>query len=234
MNATGPDGKVTIVSVRVSPSVVIFDYGNVLCESQPAADTQAMASILNLPPSQFTELYWRSRVEYDAGSLDPSAYWNTLAEARTLTPEQIAQLIEIDSRSWSHPAPAMPRWANDIRDAGVRTAILSNMPVAVRDYILDRSWLPRFDALTFSCDVGVCKPELEIYHDCLKKLNADPSEALFLDDREPNVRAAESLGLHAVLFTDASKAAQEIDCRFSLPVTLSNLYEAMRPADRSS
>ena len=27
-----------------------------------------------------------------------------------------------------------------------------------------------------------------------------------------------------VLFTDASKAAQEIDRRFSLPVTLSNLY----------
>jgi putative hydrolase of the HAD superfamily len=193
-----------------------------------------MASILDLPPSQFTELYWRSRIEYDAGLLDSSAYWNTLAESGTLTPEQIAELTEIDNRSWSHPAPVMPQWARDIRDAGVRTAILSNMPVTVRDYVLHRSWLPRFDALTFSCDLGVCKPELEIYHDCLKKLNAEPSEALFLDDREPNVRAAEALGLHAVLFTDVSKAAQEIDHRFSLPVTLSNLYEAMRPADRSS
>jgi putative hydrolase of the HAD superfamily len=193
-----------------------------------------MAAILNLPLSQFTELYWRSRIEYDAGSLDPSAYWNTLAESGTLTPEQIAELTEIDSRGWSHPAPAMPQWAGDIRDAGIRTAILSNMPVSVRDYVLLQSWLPRFDALTFSCDLGVCKPDLEIYHDCLKKLNAEPSDALFLDDREPNVRAAEALGLHAVLFTDASKAAQEIDRRFLLPVTLSNLYEAMRPADRSS
>ena len=224
MNATGPDGNVTIVSVRVSPTFVIFDYGNVLCQSQPAADTQVMASILNLPPSQFTELYWRSRIEYDAGLLEPSAYWNTLAGSRTLTPEQIATLTETDGRSWSHPAPAMPQWARDIRDAGVRTAILSNMPVTVRDYVLDQSWLPRFDALTFSCDVGVCKPDLEIYHDCLKKLNADPSETLFLDDREPNVRAAEALGLHAVLFSDLSTAAQEIDRRFSLPVTLSNLY----------
>jgi putative hydrolase of the HAD superfamily len=210
--------------VRVSPTVVIFDYGNVLCQSQPAADTQAMASILDLQPSKFGELYWRFRIEYDAGSLDPVAYWSAMAPSARLTPEQVGTLTEIDGRSWSHPAPAMPKWARDIRDAGVRTAILSNMPVPVRDYVLDCSWLPRFDAFTFSCDIGVCKPEPEIYHDCLKKLNADPSEALFLDDRELNVRAAEALGLHAVLFTDASKAAQEIDRRFSLPVTLSNLY----------
>ena len=40
-------------------------------------------------------------------SLDPAAYWNTVAQtaSRTLTPDQIAALIEIDSRSWSHPAP---------------------------------------------------------------------------------------------------------------------------------
>ena len=47
------------------------------------------------------------------------------------------------------------------------------------------------------------------------------SEALFLDDREPNVRAAEALGLHAILFRDAASAAVEIDRRFSLPVPLS-------------
>ena len=210
--------------MRVSPSVVIFDYGNVLCQFQPAADTLAMASILNLLPSKFTELYWRSRIEYDAGLLDSSGYWNTLAESGTLTPHQIAELNEIDGRSWSHPAPAMPQWARHLRAAGIRTAILSNMPATVRDYVLHQSWLPRFDALTFSCDLGICKPEAAIYHDCLKKLNAEPSEALFLDDREPNVHGAEALGLHAVLFTDVSTAAQEIDRRFSLPVTLSNLY----------
>ena len=101
-------------------------------------------------------------------------YWSAMAPSGRLTPQQVATLNEIDSRSWSHPAPAIPQWARDIRTAGMRTAILSNMPVPVRDYVLDRSWLPQFDALTFSCDVGVCKPELEIYHDCLNKLAASP------------------------------------------------------------
>jgi putative hydrolase of the HAD superfamily len=206
--------------VRVSPSVVIFDYGNVLCQDQPIADTQAMAAILDLPLPQFIELYWRFRVEYDAASLEPEAYWNKVARtaSRTLTSAQISELIEIDSRSWSYPAPIMPEWARDLRAAGLRTAILSNMPASVRDYVLRCPWLPEFDSRTFSCEVGVCKPAPEIYQDCLNKLGVRPSQCLFLDDRESNFRAAEALGLHSVLYTDPSDAALELERRFSLPV----------------
>jgi putative hydrolase of the HAD superfamily len=206
--------------------VVIFDYGNVLCQSQPAADTTAMASILDLPLPRFTEVYWQYRIEYDAAILDPIAYWNSVAQtaSRSLMADQISELIEIDSRGWSHPAPVMPQWARDLRAAGLRTAILSNMPATVRDYVLGCPWLPEFDARVFSCDIGVCKPEAGMYRECLSALGAHPSDVLFLDDREPNIRAAEALGLHAILFTDASSAAREIDRRFSLPVTLSNLF----------
>jgi putative hydrolase of the HAD superfamily len=201
--------------VRISPSAIIFDYGNVLSQSQPLADVEAMADILNLPLPQFTELYWRFRVPYDAGSLDPTDYWKTLSGG--LGMDQIRALMEIDSRSWAHPAPLVPEWARDLRAAGLKIAILSNMPRTVRDYILRCPWLPEFDSRTFSCDVGVCKPDARIYHDCLRQLGAKPSEVLFLDDREANIGAAETLGLHAILFRDASNAAREIEHRFSLP-----------------
>jgi putative hydrolase of the HAD superfamily len=208
--------------MRISPQAVIFDYGNVLSQSQPAADVQALANILNVPIPRFAEIYWQFRVPYDAAALDPIAYWNTVARAasRTLTPDQISALIEIDSRSWSHPAPVTPQWARDLRAAGLRTAILSNMPAPVRDYILRCAWLPAFDVRVFSCEAGLCKPEPEIYRNCLSELGVQPSEVLFIDDREPNVRAAEALGLHAVLFTDPAGAAREIEHRFSLPLVL--------------
>ncbi len=208
--------------VRVTPTAVIFDYGNVLSQSQPHADVEAMAAILDLPLPEFSEAYWRFRVEYDAASLDPAAYWNAVAQtaSRAVTPDQIPALTGIDNRSWSHPAPPMPQWARDLSAAGLRTAILSNMPAPVRDYILRCSWLPEFDSQTFSCDLGVCKPAPEIYRACLEKLGAQPAEVLFLDDRAPNVRAAEALGLHAILFTNAASAALEIERRFSLPALL--------------
>jgi putative hydrolase of the HAD superfamily len=201
---------------------VIFDYGNVLCESQPDADVQAMANILELPVARFAEIYWQFRVAYDDSSLDPASYWNTVARtaSRKLAPANIDALIEIDSRSWSHPAPVMPQWARDLHAGGVRTALLSNMPAPIRDYVLRCAWLPEFDTHVFSCEVGLCKPEPEIYRNCLGKLGVQPSEVLFLDDREPNIRAAEALGWHAVLFTGPAGAAREIERRFSVPLFL--------------
>jgi putative hydrolase of the HAD superfamily len=205
--------------VRLSPKAVIFDYGNVLSQSQPAADVQALANILDLPIPRFSEIYWQFRIPFDAGSLDPAAYWNLVARtaARVLTPSQIDTLNEIDSRSWSHPAPVMPQWARDLRAAGIPTALLSNMPVTVRDYVLGCDWLPDFDARVFSCDFGQCKPAPEIYEHCLRQLGVSPQDALFLDDREANIRAAEAQGWSAVLFTDAASASLEIARRFSLP-----------------
>ncbi len=207
--------------MSVLPSAVIFDYGNVLSQPQPASDTAAMADILDVPVARFTELYWRFRIPYDAAALSTEEYWNTVADAaeRTLTNEQIAGLVEIDSRSWSHPAPATPGWARELRAAGLRTALLSNMPATVRDYVLGCSWLPAFDVRVFSCEAGICKPAPEIYADCLKRLGVQPGEVLFLDDREPNIRAAEALGLHAIWFRNASAAGLEIRRRFHLPLT---------------
>jgi putative hydrolase of the HAD superfamily len=208
--------------MRIRPQAIVFDYGNVLARHQSAEDAQVLAAILDLPVEQFFQVYWHFRVPYDAAQLDPAAYWSTVAQTagRKLTPPQIAQLTEIDSLSWSHPAPVMPEWAREIRQAGMRTALLSNMPVTVRQAVERSGWLPEFDYRTFSCDVGVCKPAPEIYRHCLNGLGLEPSHVLLLDDRPANVRGAEALGMHALLFTTPEEAAAEMEGRFDLPVPL--------------
>ena len=208
--------------MRIRPQAVIFDYGNVLSQPQPLADIEAMAAILELPASQFREFYWRFRLAYDSAELDPPTYWNAVARtaARELTPAQIADLVEIDSRSWAHPAPSVPEWAHALARTGIRIALLSNMPVPVREHVVGCAWLPRFDNCTFSCDLGISKPSPAIYLHCLQELGVSPAEALFLDDREENVRAAEALGMHGVEFTTPAKAAAEVEERFALPTGL--------------
>jgi putative hydrolase of the HAD superfamily len=208
--------------MRIQPQAIIFDYGNVLARPQSPADAASMAAILDLAVAPFLEIYWRFRVPYDRAELDPAAYWTSVAQAgaRQATTSQIEQLIEIDNLSWSHPAPIMPEWAGELQREAIRTAILSNMPVPVRQLVDRLDWLPEFDYRTFSCDVGVCKPDPEIYRHCLHGLGLRPSEVLFLDDRPGNVRGAESLGMHALLFTTPEEAAAEIEHRFVVPVPL--------------
>ena len=56
-----------------------------------------------------------------------------------------------------------------------------------------------FDQLFLSYEMGMWKPDAEIYHHVLKKLNLKPHEALFLDDNLKNIESAKELGIQTIL-----------------------------------
>lgn len=206
------------MSIRVRG--LIFDYGNVLCGHQVRAEVDGMAAIFGASVPAFEKAYWEPRDVFDAARLTPEEYWGGIAKTlgRELTAAMLAEAIERDNRSWSAPSPVMARWADAVRARGVRTAILSNMPVTLRRNLA--AWVPAFDHETFSCDLRTGKPRPEIFEHCLAGLGTVPGETLFLDDREENTRGAAALGIHTILFRDAAQAQREIAGRFELPLPI--------------
>jgi putative hydrolase of the HAD superfamily len=207
----------------IQPTAIIFDYGNVLCGPQPQSELQGMARILDMPEDAFLPIYWRYRLPYDEARMDANSYWNQVASdcERTVNAEQIRALTQHDVQSWSQPSPVMVEWARQLRQAGLRTAVLSNMPMDLRVYLTDvAGWLPEFDHMTFSCDVRMVKPKPEIYEHCLQGLGVAASEALFLDDRPENIEAARQLGIHAIEFTTPAAAMAAMDGQYLLPVPI--------------
>ena len=57
-----------------------------------------------------------------------------------------------------------------------------------------------FDFIFNSADIGMVKPNPEIYKHALEKTKTEPKNCLFVDDSERNVKAAKKLGIKAVLF----------------------------------
>jgi FMN phosphatase YigB (HAD superfamily) len=47
-----------------------------------------------------------------------------------------------------------------------------------------------------------------------------PSDALLLDDRVENIRAAEAMGIHSILFTTPQALPHELERRFAIHVPL--------------
>ena len=201
----------------MSIQAAIFDYGMVLCQQDPEHHT-ALIRLSGLDRAAFERHYWRYRHTYDLGQLDGVGFWRKFASDAGLqfTPDQIQSLIEHDTLMWSHLSPPMIAWVAALQRAGLRTAILSNMVPDLLRHMLtspDFAWLSGFTHNTWSCELGIAKPDPAIYLHTCEKLQVRPEETLFIDDKPENIAAAEALGLTGMLFTDAAQLRRDLAAR---------------------
>ena len=64
------------------------------------------------------------------------------------------------------------------------------------------------DKIFLTYEMGFLKPDSEAYEFILNSLNTKPEECIFIDDREENTAAAESLGIKSIKF-DNNKQLKE-------------------------
>ncbi|XP_040821920.1 bifunctional epoxide hydrolase 2 isoform X2 [Ochotona curzoniae] len=106
--------------------------------------------------------------------------------------------------------------ADVLRKKGFKTCILTNNWLEdspERDNLARMmcELRPHFDVLVESCQVGMAKPEPQIYKLLLDTLKARPSEVVFLDDFGSNLKPARDLGMVTILARDTDAALGELE-----------------------
>jgi putative hydrolase of the HAD superfamily len=181
---------------------VILDYGDVISLPADPAVMSWMAAVFQVPLDRFRRTYSDFRHDYDRGALEAAEYWQKIGEANgvTLDAEQIAQLRKADVTMWGRLNPVILHWAKELRLAGFKTAVLSNMHADMIEHLQQNGeWTKSFDYLTLSSKLGMAKPEPEIFQHCLKGLGVSAGEAMFIDDRDVNIEAAVRLGIAGIV-----------------------------------
>jgi len=180
-----------------------------------------MAARAGQPVPRFREAYRRRRLEFDRG-LSADEYWTGILRecGAVVTADALAWLDREDTLSWSVVNEPVLRWSQELRRAGLRVAILSNMPASKAEFFRTDerfSWIRSFDPVVFSCEPRVVKPEAGIYLLCLERLGIPPQECLFLDDTPENLQGAAAVGIPGYHFSTAERAAVDLRER-GLPV----------------
>jgi len=106
------------------------------------------------------------------------------------------------------PNPPVVELVRDLKEAGIGRGLLTNNIREFSDQwrsMLDFDEL--FDDIVDSHEVGMRKPNPDIYLLSASRLGVDPSRVAFLDDTESNVEAARNLGMHGVLVDEDPSAA---------------------------
>lgn len=70
---------------------------------------------------------------------------------------------------------------------------------------------PHFDFLIESCQIGMVKPDPQIYKFVLDTLKTSPSEVVFLDNVETNLKPAREMGTVTILVRDTDTALKELE-----------------------
>lgn len=185
----------------------------VLTGSPDAEARDTLISLTGLTADRFEGLYWVDRLAYDEGRLSGIAFWQKfLADAGLgVSPSLVEELNRWDARMWTTQDSAMLAWQLQLKQRGLRTAILSNMGDSVLENIKHTfDWLDRFDVLVWSYQIHMVKPDPAIYLHTLRQLGTNPEESLFIDDRQINVDAARALGMPALQFSTIERLRADL------------------------
>ena len=191
---------------------IIFDLGGVLIDWNPRylfrklfdGDEERVEQFL----AEVCPQSWN--VKMDGGY----PFKKAIEERCQLFPDQ-AQYLHAYWERWdetiSGAIPGTVKILAELRDAGYPLYVLSNWSAEsfarVREHF---SFLEWFDELVISGQIGLTKPNKEIFDYLLEKVGLPAEECLFIDDRTENTEAAERLGFQTVLFTSPEELRSEL------------------------
>ena len=107
--------------------------------------------------------------------------------------------------------PGMYELVDKLKQKGITVALLTNVTPQFAAVLEQKGHYDPFDHRILSYEVGLWKPDEAIYQHALKVVGVAPKEAVFIDDQEKNVLAAESLGIHGIAFHDTAQVTRELE-----------------------
>lgn len=87
----------------------------------------------------------------------------------------------------------------ELLEKGIKNCILSNALPAIAEDIKCKD-LMQPEHIFCSFDLGLLKPDVQIYQTVLDRLECEGNEVIFVDDKPKNTAAAATLGIHAVTY----------------------------------
>lgn len=144
--------------------------------------------------------------ELETGRMEEEEFERRFAERLGL--DDAADLIDGMFRGMK-PSEPMVAAVRAARASGIRTGLVSNS-WSTSHY--DRALLAElFDAVVISAEVGLHKPQPEIYLLASKRLGVEPEQCVFIDDLRENCAGAEAVGMTAILHREVAASVARLE-----------------------
>lgn len=197
------------MSLDSNQKALLVDFGGVLttdiwssfaafCE-QRGLDAGAAKQLFREDPDALATLRG-----LETGEVDPADFERRFAALLGTEPEGLVEGLFAGLR----PDQPMLEAVGRARNAGVPTGLISNS--WVMDHYTDEI-RSLFDEVVISAEVGLHKPQPEIYLLAAERLGVATEHCVFVDDLRENCAGAEAVGMTAVLHRDSRETISRIE-----------------------
>ena len=191
---------------------VIFDLGGVIVRTEDWGPRNALAERLGMSRGELAGLVFGDSGDYRAqlGEITAKEQWAYVANKLGVPAEDIPQMQD-EFFGGDKLDAELVTFIRELKHSRY-TALLSNAIDNLRWY-LEEEWniTDAFHHIIISAEVGVMKPEPEIYQLALEHVGVEAEEAVFIDDMPQNVRGAQDVGMHAIQFKSREQCLAELE-----------------------
>lgn len=190
--------------------LVLFDIGGVLINYERAFRNASIEQ--NIPYELIGNAFDKYDREITSGEISPQELYLKCLEENNLRADKNYDFTDSWIRDYSSIVPTynLIEKLKSAYQIGLFSNIYKNMiPVLKKKKLIPDI---AYDFLFISCDTGLQKPDLEAYEHVLETTKLEPSQILFVDDRDDNLAVAEYLKWKIFKFskTDPASSAKKL------------------------
>ncbi len=192
----------------------IFDFGNVIAEFNPQKLTAPYISDeetkMNISDIVFDRLYWD---RLDLGTITDEEVKESI---KRRVPDELKDISCTVYDNWINnltPVLGIQELICDIHKSGKKLYVLSNISTGFKNGYHKVEWINElfslFDGMVFSGEIGIVKPDKEIFEYILAEYNLKREECLFIDDSKINIKGAMDANIKGYLFDGNTEKLRE-------------------------
>lgn len=184
---------------------IIFDMGNVLVRLKPGHEHVGKTWVERVEKVEEFGILWNEAMK---GKMDYVEFDKILVERKVFQEGELEKLFDrprVEEFNWG-----LVELIKKLKKKYKIGLLTNNFPGNIEYYRKDFENYSIFDVAISSHEVGMIKPDPEIFKLAAKKLKVKLDECVFIDDWDKNVEAAGKLGMKGIIFKDNESLFKEL------------------------
>jgi putative hydrolase of the HAD superfamily len=202
-----------VASIEVDEMIkaIIFDFGGVVYKDVMKFLYEKTGEKFHIEPKLVKKKSKPLLMEWQKNKISSEEFWKQLASRLKISDSN--SLKEIWDKTFiehSLPNEKTIEIVKKLKMRGYKVAALSNIAEPHATYHRKKKHYEIFPQVFLSFELGMAKPEKEIYEYAARMMDVGFEECVFIDDDEVNLETAKKLGMKTILFQSPEQLKKDL------------------------